>query len=324
MSPDGACRFIRSLAVLSCLLLAVANPPTLSSQEASIRIERGPGPARLEFEGSLQSSTNLTGPFATVAGASSPYLIDPSSAVRRYWRTRNRDIAGDPNRLAQTICAAAYYSVAIQEDHQMWAWPLSGSMPNPAPLMPSMRWNAVSSVGPTGHTLAIDTQGELWSWGSNRGGELGIGAVFSTTNAPQHVMPGTRWVWASAAPGVSLAIRNDGSLWSWGTNRFHRLGDDIVDSRTSPGQVGTGTGWVRVAAGNQHVLATRSDGTLWAWGANASGQLGSGTKADRIAPEPLEDPGPWVSVSASPTLSVAVKADGTLWWWGTRFFVADS
>ena len=70
----------------------------------------------------------------------------------------------------------------------------------------------------------------------------------------------------AGARGHSLAIRNDGSLWTWGYNAFGELGDGTTTTRSTPVRVPSLSGVTQVAGGRDHSLALRSDRTVWAFG----------------------------------------------------------
>lgn len=113
----------------------------------------------------------------------------------------------------------------------------------------------------------------------------------------------------------SLALRSDGTVWSWGSNTDNQLGGTTFGDRLIPGMVTGVTGITAVAAGNAYSLALKNDGTVWSWGRNTHGQLGDGTTTRG---SPAQIPGLFnvTAVAASFSHSVAVKADGTVWAWG--------
>jgi alpha-tubulin suppressor-like RCC1 family protein len=76
----------------------------------------------------------------------------------------------------------------------------------------------------------------------------------------------------SAGYSHSLAVKSDGTVWSWGYNSYGQLGNGTTTQRASPVRVQGLTGIVAVSAGGQHSLALASDGTIWAWGWNYYGQ----------------------------------------------------
>ncbi len=77
----------------------------------------------------------------------------------------------------------------------------------------------------------------------------------------------------------SLALKIDGSVWSWGWNGLGKLGDGTTVDRDLPVRAGL-DGVTAIATGAFHSLAVVGDGTIRAWGWNAYGQLGSGSTHD--------------------------------------------
>jgi len=80
-----------------------------------------------------------------------------------------------------------------------------------------------------------------------------------------------------------MALKSDGSLWTWGVNNDGDLGDGTTTDRHSPVRVGTDT-WLAIASGSAHSAAVKSDHSLWTWGSNTRGQLGIGAVAYRMSP----------------------------------------
>ena len=70
-----------------------------------------------------------------------------------------------------------------------------------------------------------------------------------------------------------LALRSDGTVWSWGDNSYGQVGRSCTTCSPRPVNGLTGT-FTQVLARGDTSFALRSDGTVWAWGYNGSGQLG--------------------------------------------------
>ena len=126
--------------------------------------------------------------------------------------------------------------------------------------------------------------------------------------------------WASVAAnyGYTLALKRDGSLWAWGSNRSGTLGLGDTSDRDRPTRVGDEGDWVSVAAGRGHAVALKRDGSLWAWGESRCGELGLGDLENRDRPTRVGDEGDWALVAAGYRYTVALKSDGSLWAWGER------
>ena len=88
----------------------------------------------------------------------------------------------------------------------------------------------------------------------------------------------------AAGGGFSLALRADGTVWSWGVNDKGQLGDGTKKPREKPVRVEGLNNIVAIAAGVTHVLALDVGGNVWAWGFNTTGQLGDGTVKSRPTP----------------------------------------
>src|SRR5207249_1715471 len=114
----------------------------------------------------------------------------------------------------------------------------------------------------------------------------------------------------------SLAIKPDGSLWSWGHNNYGQLGNATTLDQWFPEQVSSLSNVVAAAAGTYHSVAAKSDGTVWAWGYNAHGELGDGTITNRFTPVQVSGLSGVIAIAAGQYFTLALKSDGTVWTWG--------
>src|SRR5581483_2640149 len=131
----------------------------------------------------------------------------------------------------------------------------------------------------------------------------------------------TNVVAIAAGSSHTLAVKADGTVWSWGSNANYRLGD-TSSGRYAPAQVSGLSGITAVAAGETHSLALKNDGTVWTWGGNTSGQLGDGTTTDRATPTMIAGLNGVIAIAAGRDFSFAVESDGAsggrVWAWGNN------
>ncbi len=232
-----------------------------------------------------------------------------------------------------SVTAGNNHSVAIASDGTIWAWGSNSSgqigqgttdasaHSVPVQIGTLTTWQtAVGALSAGGDfTLALQTSGQLYAWGTNGNGQLGDA---STTTRSTPTLIGSATTWSKVAPGSSFSatLRTDGTLWTWGLNSSGQLGDGSLVQRTAPVQVGTDTNWQSLSAGAAWILARKGDNTLWSCGANSIGQIGQGF-ADAVArgnvPTQVGTDANWVSSAAGSGVSLAVKSDGTLWAWGS-------
>ena len=179
-------------------------------------------------------------------------------------------------------------------------------------------WESVA-VG-YANVFAIADNGTLWAWGKNTFGELGDGTNV-LKNSPVQI--GTDTNWKEVSPSMdgiysfTLAVKTDGTLWSWGSNNRGQLGDGTIVFRNYPMQVGTDTDWNTVAAGLSHSIAIKQNGTLWGWGNSERFSLiGFPSGPNVLVPEQRSPDTDWKEASAHDRVTVAVKTNNTVWGWG--------
>ncbi len=118
----------------------------------------------------------------------------------------------------------------------------------------------------------------------------------------------------------TLALKDDGTVWSWGYNFNGQLGNGSTAQSLSPVQVTALAGMTAIAAGQLHSLALKNDGTVWAWGTNLNGQLGNGTNIDSNTPTQVIGLTGAIAIAAGASHTVALKSDGTVWAWGSNAY----
>ena len=275
------------------------------------------------------------------------------------------------------IAAGDHHSLALRSDGTVWAWGvgITGQLGNGTSGDQNTNpywtdWTLVNhsnyaiqvqglsnitaiSAG-SGHSLALRNDGTVWAWGSNFNGQLGIGVAGGYRSIPVQVQGLGNIIAISAGTGHSLALRNDGTVWAWGGNRYGQLGDSTRVNRHSPVKVydfvvinepitewpigvpfpptpeGPLTNITAIAAGGNHSLALRSNGTVVAWGDNSHWQLGtiifSALNESTAIPVQVRNVGGAAgtllsgvtAIEANYRGSVALRNNGTVAFWGTN------
>ena len=159
---------------------------------------------------------------------------------------------------------------------------------------------------------------ELYSWGNNSYGRLGLGDTVSRSS-PVQVGALTNWALVSGGSNHAVAVKTDGTMWTWGYNFHGQLGQSNTINRSSPVQVGALTNWATVSgASGGSCFAVKTDGTLWSWGRNNLGQLGLNNIVNYSSPKQVGILTTWSKVFGGNYFCHAIKTDGTLWAWGSN------
>jgi|GEM_PF-5356110 len=118
----------------------------------------------------------------------------------------------------------------------------------------------------------------------------------------------------------ALAVKADGTVWSWGFNSKGQLGNGSPERIVSHMEVQSLNDITSVDAGSEHSIALKNDGTVWAWGDNTYGQLGDGTTAESFLPKKVDGLTDIVAIACGASHNLALKNDGTVWAWGNNAY----
>lgn len=249
-----------------------------------------------------------------------------------------------------SVTSGTLSSFAIKSDGTLWAWGDNSlgqlgdnttiNRASPVQVVDSDGIGFLSNVKAVSsnsyHTLALKSDGTVWAWGSNNNGELGDGTT-QERNMPVQVVGESGIgvlsdiVSIGTGMGYSIALKQDGTVWTWGSNNKGQLGNYRAGSSTPVQVLGTDgsgnlTNIIAIAAGERNNLVLKSDGTVWAWGLNANGQLGNGTTTNSYIPVQVvsaDGSGTFTGVSAISAgrlHNIALKNDGTVWAWGFNHY----
>ena len=119
--------------------------------------------------------------------------------------------------------------------------------------MPGTTWSSCYLGMNT--AVATKTDGTLWSWGYNNGGDLGQNDRTHRSSPVQ--IPGTTWNECAIGNGFAYAKKTDGTLWAWGKNLYGMLGQNNVVYYSSPVQVGSETDWHKISGVEDGCIAIR-------------------------------------------------------------------
>jgi len=223
------------------------------------------------------------------------------------------------------IAGGWYHTVARKNDGTVWAWGrneygqlgdgTSGTDRITPVQVSGLTGVAAISAGES-YTVALKNDGTVWAWGENYYGKLGDGTSTNNRLTPVQVSGLTGITAIAASVQHTVALKNDGTVWTWGGNYYGQLGDGSTTTRLTPVQVSELTGVTAIASGVSHTVALKNDGTVWAWGYNNYGQLGYGSTTTRLTPVQVTGLTGVTAIASGYYHTVALKNDGTVLAWG--------
>jgi uncharacterized repeat protein (TIGR01451 family) len=181
--------------------------------------------------------------------------------------------------------------------------------------------DVVAVAGGPFFSLGLKSDGSVFAWGFDQAGELGVAdASFPATHPlPVPVVgfgPGSGVIAISAGDHHSVALKADGSVWTWGGNELGELGIANILRSNVPVQIpslGPGSGVIAISAGHLHTLAIKADGTVLAWGFSPNLGVGKGNTPVGTIVTVTSDA---LAIAAGSDHSLVLRADGAVVGWG--------
>ncbi|MER8043889.1 chromosome condensation regulator RCC1 [Streptomyces sp. NPDC094032] len=295
---------------------------------------------------SLVSAAAALAAVLAVGGVVAPAHAEPTDPWVRAWGLNGSGVLGNGSTLDQQTPSSVRgirrddlrelatggggtstdFAVALLKDGTVESWGANANgqlgdgttVNRPAPAAVA-GLSGVSEVGAGNGFAAAVRGGRVWTWGVNASGQLGNGgAPDAPAVKPVLVQSLSKVTDIVLGCNHALALRQDGTVWSWGQNNSGQLGIGSLSDANTPKRVPGLTDIVALAAGCHHSLALTADGTVKAWGRNTNGQLGNDSTENSPSPvdvKLLEDVtalyGGWYQ-------SFAVLNDGGVRAWGAN------
>ena len=115
-------------------------------------------------------------------------------------------------------------------------------------------------------SVGLRTNGEVWTWGSNTYGELGIDSVSEYEDEPVQIETLNDIVDIGVGSYHAVALDRSGNVYVWGLNNAGQLGNDSTTNEKKPIKVNGISNIIKVDAYKNFTTALDSSGNLYAWG----------------------------------------------------------
>ncbi|XP_052719637.1 E3 ubiquitin-protein ligase HERC2-like [Crassostrea angulata] len=173
------------------------------------------------------------------------------------------------------------------------------------------------------YSVALTSNGEVYSWGKGNFGRLGHGSSEDqTTPMLLKFFKGHRIVDVACGSGdaQTLAVTDSGAVYSWGDGDYGKLGRGGNDGCKTPKVIEKlmGQDVVRVYCGNQFSMALTKSGAVYTWGKGDNYRLGHGTEDHARHPKQIEalSSKKVKDIAIGSLHCMAITEDGELYGWG--------
>jgi RCC1 and BTB domain-containing protein len=164
--------------------------------------------------------------------------------------------------------------------------------------------------------------GEVYSWGDNSYGQIGIGTNYDIQSTPIKVkgLDSEDVVAISCGYYHSMALSKNGNVFGWGYNSEGELGISNDNNQNFPIRINIMNGVLikKIICGQYHSLLISTDGDIYAFGCNNFGQLGNGNKMNQNFPLKIMNSNKFIDVASHSlsSISVALSQNGNCFVWG--------
>jgi len=185
------------------------------------------------------------------------------------------------------------------------------------PIEPlEMTFNAVSAGG--FHSCGLLTNAEVWCWGRNTNGELGVGNT-TQSPVPLRVENITNTIAISTGGSHTCAVSSGGAVKCWGSNAEGQLANAAILSSSTPIAVSGISEISMLSTGTAHTCALNNNGNVWCWGLNDHGQVGDGSNQSIVStPTLVAGVSNVVAIASGGSHSCAQLATGGIKCWGAN------
>jgi uncharacterized repeat protein (TIGR02059 family) len=220
------------------------------------------------------------------------------------------------------VAASSEHNMALQEGGTVWAWGRNRNgrlgdgttTDSSIPVQVKDLTDIIAIAAGSEHSIALKDDGTVWAWGRNRDKQLGNENVSDQSTVPVQVADLKGIIQINSGKAHNIALKNDGSVWGWGSNSKGQLGNG-ANSQPIPVKIQAMDKIVSVSAGAEHTIALKEEGTILALGYNFYGQLGDGTNTASSSPKAVNIDG-IMEIAVGDNHCIAFKNDNTLWAWG--------
>lgn len=261
------------------------------------------------------------------------------------------------NMKLKEVYAGVHHSIGIDFDGKVWTWgwnyigqlgstSAEGDIPvciNNEEGNPLKNVKMEKAVTGSYHSVGVDSNKKIWTWGRNYEGQLGNGenTEYNSNYTPiclsdisTNPLYNIKIEKIYAGDESTVAIDENGKVWVWGSNSNGQLGNNTTVDTNLPICISNIDGHpfnnlkiIDISINYLNMVAIDENGKLWSCGDNAYGQIGDGTTTDTNLPICISNiegttiaNAKMIKVVKQLHNTVALDSDGNIWNWGLNSY----
>ncbi len=231
-----------------------------------------------------------------------------------------------------SITIGAKHTIAIDNNYVLWGWGYNFygqlgvnstvSRRTPVSIQGAKKTFCQIKSG-NNHTVGIDKNGQIWGWGYNFYGQLGVNSTASDRCTPVSIQGAKKtFCQITAGRNHTIGIDKNGQVWGWGRNGYGQLGDNSITSRLTPiSLLGAKKTFCKINSGADQTIGIDKNGQVWSWGINLLGALGDNSVVSRRTPVSiLGAKKTFCSILPGNYHAIVVDNYGQVWGWGYNLY----
>jgi alpha-tubulin suppressor-like RCC1 family protein len=174
------------------------------------------------------------------------------------------------------------------------------------------------ALGSAAHFCGLTADGTAYCWGSNSGGQLGVGSAGGSRDAPVAVTGGLKFTVIAVGGEHTCALDTAGAAWCWGRDILP-AGDGGISFSAVPVAILDSPAFVNLITGTWAACGRTAAGSVSCWGINAYGEMGfapTGLDTRYGTPQPMSGGWHWSGIAGSYATFCGLDDAGSTWCWG--------
>lgn len=220
-------------------------------------------------------------------------------------------------------------AILLSPDGHVWIWGGGGKdttfetwtgyrLGSEIPIPIQSESNFIKIVSTYGMIFALDEEGFIWRLGS-RSPILMPMTSNSNSKVFQKQFNDGGFIDISAGMEHVVALKMDGTLWTWGNNKWDQLGQGLLRDQglayplksTSLLRIGLDSDWEQVETAVSETYGMKTDGSLWRWGNEPYSNPAPGNLYEK--PVQITDKTGWVQIATGQIMAIFLHEDGSIW-----------